>query len=995
VVLVEGRTVKVEGDSQGLVIWSEGTNERWEFISSNWRMPAPSITGADVSSPIALARSRGAGGEAGGDLGLLTTQLEQLKGESILRDGAVLTPFSNSRLLNPRITIRRKPGHKLPAVVAIISRDGKEVAQLPLGQGQTTVSWDKVAGLSKEGLAPGTFSLQIRPGIDRVMFTVEESTRQLTVMKRSDELARLLQIRKHPLYVQVAVDNLLAPIPPYLADALDALEELPEESRTPHLRQLYQDILKRLEDPGATPAIIAPLGEATQIPGIDKARDLIARGQWAKADKILNSIHPDSSPSAGRTRGMIFLYRGVIYAEAGPGKEQESDSAFQSAIHELDGGLVEDLYRAHNNYANFLLGRAQDQLHNHAFQMATHARQPFLNILANWSAAEHHYQKALELSGPLGPNQVSAVRVNLSRLYVLLADVIRTLDAPTNTGRRFVLGEKAATEQARQLAVQASDTNERKSADLMIRAVAEELQAHVAFREMDVASCLAHAESALRAYIDAGSLTGAESAHRLLGLCHRRVAQSANDPASRGPPRQTALRHFLIAHTLAEVLRERFPPDRYGMSRAGFFARRAYVNEMIIELLLAEGKDAAALHYAEQAKARALQDLLTTEGCAAARTETRQSVEELLKAWPKNMVALEYFLGSERAWVFVVNTEGKVSAFVLTGTDGNPLGPRDLVSQVQHFLDATGAQAPKMYQRLTSGKGLDNSWQDTLHAFYQELIPEPARGELRRAKTVLVVPHHILHYFPFAALVTKQDTEKRTNMEIVKPRFLIDEPVDLCYAPSLNSWNSARQRVVRPITQVSGLAIPDLPGVPPPLEGVKEDVKNLQAAFGDRIQTVYVGETAHTDNARILLQKPGLLLFAMHGKNEPDRPLKSHLHLYPGAEDEGEMTADQVYASRVETDLVVMSACYSGLADRSPLPGDDLFGLQRAFLQAGARTVVSGLWDVYDGTGPDLMRGLFENLVAGKSAPAALAASQRAFLNRLRASNEVEFFLHP
>jgi CHAT domain-containing protein len=90
-----------------------------------------------------------------------------------------------------------------------------------------------------------------------------------------------------------------------------------------------------------------------------------------------------------------------------------------------------------------------------------------------------------------------------------------------------------------------------------------------------------------------------------------------------------------------------------------------------------------------------------------------------------------------------------------------------------------------------------------------------------------------------------------------------------------------------------------------------------------------------------------------------------------------------------------MSACYSGLADRSPWSGDDLFGLQRAFLQAGARTVVSGLWDVYDGSGPELMKGLFDNLAAGSPAHSALAASQRAFLKKLKASKEVEPWLHP
>ena len=90
-----------------------------------------------------------------------------------------------------------------------------------------------------------------------------------------------------------------------------------------------------------------------------------------------------------------------------------------------------------------------------------------------------------------------------------------------------------------------------------------------------------------------------------------------------------------------------------------------------------------------------------------------------------------------------------------------------------------------------------------------------------------------------------------------------------------------------------------------------------------------------------------------------------------------------------------MNACYSGLADASPLPGDDLFGLQRALLQAGVRTVLAGLWDVYDGTGPELIRGFLEGVATGQAAPAALARSQREFLKKLRGSGEPEPWLHP
>jgi CHAT domain-containing protein len=180
-----------------------------------------------------------------------------------------------------------------------------------------------------------------------------------------------------------------------------------------------------------------------------------------------------------------------------------------------------------------------------------------------------------------------------------------------------------------------------------------------------------------------------------------------------------------------------------------------------------------------------------------------------------------------------------------------------------------------------------------------------------------------------------------------------------------------------------------------PLPGVEQDLGNFARVFGGRVNRVFSGAEAEEGRARDVLRQPGFLLVATHGVNTADQPLFSHLMFQPDAENDGLLTAGELYTLPVGADLVVMSACYSGLADRSPLPGDDLFGLQRALLHSGGRAVVSGLWDVYDGTGPELMNGFFQNLHAGLSAPEALAASQRSFLRKLRESEEPEPWLHP
>jgi CHAT domain-containing protein len=77
-----------------------------------------------------------------------------------------------------------------------------------------------------------------------------------------------------------------------------------------------------------------------------------------------------------------------------------------------------------------------------------------------------------------------------------------------------------------------------------------------------------------------------------------------------------------------------------------------------------------------------------------------------------------------------------------------------------------------------------------------------------------------------------------------------------------------------------------------------------------------------------------------------------------GAED-GILTAYEVAAMDLEgTEMVVLSACETGLGTVEE--GEGVYGLRRAFLMAGARTVVSALWSVPDKTTAEMMGKLYE-----------------------------------
>ncbi len=1001
------------GDSRGLCLWNEQGQDRWQNLGLPKPAMSPRVAGLPLGTLDDPSR---AGAEASApSLGvdMLTAQLDPLVEPEIMRGTGLLTP-PGGPLLDGRITIRRQPRADEPKYpqATFILQSGETSARIALEQGQSRIPFGQIAPQLppawKPRLPPGEYTLRSEAGLESVTFSVEEDAVRLRVTRHLEPLRQARLGPDDPLYAQVAVELLLNHKDrlnrdrPYPTEALDVLENLPQPAQTPYLRRQRQQVLWLL---GAAPkpAADAPRADAVGIGPLDRVRELILRGMWSQAQSDLRGLA--RSPD-GRTRALASLYQAVVVAEAGLGSEyadpagrygQNADAAFRQALHDLEGGSASDRLRAHHDYANFLLRQAQDRLHDHAFQIAAGVEHPLWTAIITWGAARRQYETARELA--TAAEDRAAIDVSLARLYALLAEIVATIDphgdavpaaisqAALRQGLEYAaLGGNAAGSRsdcsrpvsppARRAADAETASPAGSSTDgSFITAMAEEMKAQLAFRLGDWKSCKEHAEAAQTLYGRIGALVGEESIHRLLGLYYLHAKDPAggmlSSSAARGKhvltletcrpaaaqrdgmlPRQMALHHFLVAHALSEVLRERFPADRTGLSRAGFFARRAYATEMIVELLLEQGQDQEALGYAEAGKSRALQDLLSNTGIHG-RPDAATQVElaEILAQWPRGVAALEYFLGRQRAWVFVIDGSAKVKAYPLSDLEGKPLESRALVAQIHAFLNEIGFQAPRMRRRLVAGQGYDHAWQDTLYRFQRELMPPPALAALRKANTVIIVPQHLLHYFPFAALVTQLDKQPRGADEMVQPQFLLDEPFDLSYAPSLTSWAIVRARKNRPLEAASMVGLVEAAG-DPPLPGVARDLESVKTLFHDRLGSVYFDDTATVANAQRALGHPGLLLLATHGMNLADRPLESYVVLQPQAGNDGRLTAAELFRTRVAADLVVVNACYSGLADASPLPGDDLFGLQRALLQGGARTVVAGLWDVLRRHGP-------------------------------------------
>ena len=119
--------------------------------------------------------------------------------------------------------------------------------------------------------------------------------------------------------------------------------------------------------------------------------------------------------------------------------------------------------------------------------------------------------------------------------------------------------------------------------------------------------------------------------------------------------------------------------------------------------------------------------------------------------------------------------------------------------------------------------------------------------------------------------------------------------------------------------------------------------------------------------------------FATHGYLDSERPGFSALVLSMvdehGAPQDGFLRANEIYNLNLPAELVVLSACQTGLG--RDVRGEGLVGLTRGFMYAGAARVVVSLWSVSDRATSELMARFYEKMLRGGQRPAAaLRAAQ-------------------
>jgi CHAT domain-containing protein len=175
--------------------------------------------------------------------------------------------------------------------------------------------------------------------------------------------------------------------------------------------------------------------------------------------------------------------------------------------------------------------------------------------------------------------------------------------------------------------------------------------------------------------------------------------------------------------------------------------------------------------------------------------------------------------------------------------------------------------------------------------------------------------------------------------------------------------------------------------IPRLLASRQEAMAVLQFASGDRNREAldFTADKANATNPE--LRDYRIIHFATHGVFDNEHPELSGLLLSRfdplGRQKEGFLRLDDIYNLELSADLVVLSACNTGLG--KDVKGEGLIGLVRGFIYAGTSRVVASLWKVDDDATAELMKNFYRQMLQERRSPsAALREAQLAMWHKQR-----------
>ncbi|GJM31958.1 MAG: hypothetical protein DHS20C18_09590 [Saprospiraceae bacterium] len=344
----------------------------------------------------------------------------------------------------------------------------------------------------------------------------------------------------------------------------------------------------------------------------------------------------------------------------------------------------------------------------------------------------------------------------------------------------------------------------------------------------------------------------------------------------------------------------------------------------------------------------------------------------------ENELLLEYFMGREKAYLFIIGKEEKLFVQLKESAP-------NLLHEVFLFRDSLLARSEHFYDQ-------------SLH-LYQDLLGDYAH--VIDGKNLVVVPDGVLGYLPFEVLLTEAVDKNKYNYREApylirqhRIRYTFSACVALQYQQREGALSNGEILAMAPVfdSQVKLAAnyrsvdhelIMDLPE----LKGSIEELRMLESQFKG---AYFLGNEAQEAVFHQRGKQYSLLHLSTHAFFNDHFPGLSYLIFSSGdsTQQDGLLYAYELYGMQLNADLVVLSACNTGFGVIKE--GEGIASLARAFAFAGSPNLVMSLWAVEDFSTAKLMELFYANLDQGLTKAEALHQAKIAYLDTVNA-----LYTHP
>jgi len=320
-----------------------------------------------------------------------------------------------------------------------------------------------------------------------------------------------------------------------------------------------------------------------------------------------------------------------------------------------------------------------------------------------------------------------------------------------------------------------------------------------------------------------------------------------------------------------------------------------------------------------------------------------EEVQQMLREQAPDTTLVAYFVGDQETAIFVISSNSfDVESVSIDRNDLRKL-------------------AENLREQMKKDPILPDAWQTSASTLYDSLI-RPVQNHLPRTMAIApsrlgIIPDDLLHYIPFGLL---------SNGKIA----LLDN-YSIFYAPSVSSLKFIFEKRHPRADKLLALASPNVPPNPYLYYAIEE----AQAAASLYESQTLINADATEGRFKKLAREYGIIHIAAHSDYISAYPMFSAILLAEESGEDGRLETHEIFdLDLYQTDLVVLSACETHLGELSS--GDELIGLERAFIRAGTPSILSTLWSVDDAATARLMRLFYTHLKAGVSKGDALRLAQ-------------------